>query len=311
MCRLILLWLCFSVTPVVLAEADGSTSDVETAGEAAASGQPTAEDQAASEVVENLQAPLYNPFVERYVLDELRSLRKEMADTRAEMIQQVVDREISVSDRAMSYASNTVTYFFYLIAAVSSILVIIGWTSIREIKEKVHGLADEEITKIVEIYEQRLRAIERQLTQKTKHIDENREEIEKTNELHALWLRVGLEHTPSAKIAVYDEILKRRPRDYEALTYKADAVLELHEPQWAVSLCQQALDIDPEFSHAFYQLACAKAALGNLEEAVEHLSEALDRMDMIDEELLSDPALDPLKDFPPFKELIEQRMGAV
>lgn len=276
----------------------------------AANQKATAESEAASEVVENLKDPLYNPFVERYVLDELRSLRKELADTRTEMIQQIVDREISVSDKAMSYASNTVTYFFYLIAAVSSILVIIGWTSIREIKEKVHGLADEEITKLVDVYEKRLRSIEKQLTQKSKHIDQNREEIEKTNELHALWLRVGLEHTPAAKITVYDEILKRRPKDYEALTYKADAVLELHEPQWAASLCQQALDIDPEFSHAFYQLACAKAALGNLEEAVHHLAEAFDRMDIPDEELLTDPALDPLREYPPFKKLVEQWMGA-
>lgn len=266
----------------------------------------TAEELAAREVVDTLEDPLYSPFIERYVLDELKSLRQDMANTRAEMIQQIVDRELSVSDKAISYATNTVTYFFYLIAAVSSILVIIGWTSIREIKEKVHGLADAEINKLIQIYEQRLRAIEAQLTQKTKHIDENREEIEKTNELHALWLRVGLEHNPGAKIAVYDEILKRRPKDYEALTYKADAVLELGEPQWAVSLCLQALDIDPEFSHAFYQLACAKAALGQMDEAVQYLSEAFDRMEILDESLLSDPALEPLQDYPPFKELIER-----
>lgn len=267
-----------------------------------------AQNDAAQEVVDNLEAPLYSPFVERYVLDELRTLRQEMANTRTELIQQIVDREISVSDKAMSYASNTVTYFFYLIAAVSSILVIIGWTSIREIKEKVHGLADAEVTKLVETYEERLRTIERTLTQKTKHIDENRLEIERTKELHTLWLRAGLEHSPAGKIAVYDEILKLHPRDYEALTYKADAALELQEPQWAVSLCQEALMIHPEFSHAFYQLACAKAALGKFEEAIDHLESAVDRMDVVDEDILADPALEPLYDHPRFKEISAGRL---
>jgi tetratricopeptide (TPR) repeat protein len=293
-------------TFAVAAEDPGAGQASPSAGETA---QATAEDEAAKEVVDNLEEPLYTPFVERYVLDELRALRKEIADVRAELIQQVVDREISVSDRAMSYASNTVTYFFYFIAAVSSLLVIVGWTSMREIKEKVHGLADEEVTKLVETYEQRLRSIEKQLTQKTRHIKENKEQIEKTNELHALWLRVGLEHTAGAKLPIYDEILRRRPNDYEALTYKADAVLELNEPQWAASLCQQALDIDPEFSYAFYQLACAKATMGQLDEAVEHLKEAFERMDIVDEEMVNDPALDPLRDYQPFKEIVGRLSG--
>jgi tetratricopeptide (TPR) repeat protein len=304
-----------SLTALIYFLIAGPVFAVETGGAAggeteAAAQEMTAEESAAREVADTLEEPLYNPFVERYVLDELKSLRQDMSNNRADLIQQIVDREISVSDKAISYATNTVTYFFYLIAAVSSILVIIGWTSIREIKEKVHGLADAEINKLIQVYEQRLRAIEKQLTQKTKHIDENREEIEKTNELHALWLRVGLEHNPGAKIAVYDEILKRRPKDYEALTYKADAVLELGEPQWAVTLCHQALEIDPEFSHAFYQLACAKAALGQLDEAVQHLSEAFDRMDILDESLLDDPALEPLQDYQPFKDFIERSTGA-
>ncbi len=303
--RLILLCLCVFAATAFAAEGTGVTSETETPDNE--NQELTPKELAAREVADTLEEPLYTPFVERYVLDELKSLRQDLASARVEMMQQVVDRELSVADKAIGYSTNTVNYFFYLMAAVSSILVIIGWTSVREIKEKVHGLADTEINKIIQVYEQRLRAIEKQLTQKTKHIDENREEIEKTNELHALWLRVGLEHTPGAKIAIYDEILKRRPKDYEALTYKAAAVLELDEPQWAVSLCLQALAIDPEFSHAFYQLACAKAAQGHLDEAVEDLSEALDRMEIPDEALLAEPAFQQLKDYGPFKELLESR----
>mgnify|MGYP000518906799 CR=1 FL=1 len=97
--------------------------------------------------VEALTKPLYSPFIERYVLDELKQLRADQAQAKQELIQQIVDREHRSVDRAVSYATDTVTYFFYLIAAATSVLVLVGWTSIRDIKERVHSLADEEISK--------------------------------------------------------------------------------------------------------------------------------------------------------------------
>lgn len=202
-----------------------------------------------------LTQPLYTPFIERYILDELKQLRSEMAAQRLDLTEKILDRDLMVSDKAMGYATNTVTYFFYLIAAVSSILVIVGWTSIRDIRDKVHSVADKEVQKLVEAYEKRLHGIEKQLMQKTRHIDENRLQIERTQEVHSMWLRAAQEHSVAGKIAIYDEILKLRPHDAEALTYKADMVLELGEPQWAKNLCQRALEMDAQYGYAHYQLA--------------------------------------------------------
>ena len=84
--------------------------------------------------VQDLQKPLYSPFVERYVLDELKSLRVDLAAQKNELIQQIVDRELSSVDRGVTYATDTITYFFYLIAGATSILVLVDWTSIREMK---------------------------------------------------------------------------------------------------------------------------------------------------------------------------------
>lgn len=254
--------------------------------------------------VDALQQPLYSPFIERYVLDELKQLRTDMAAQRNEMIQQIVNREINAVDKAVTYSTNTVTYFFYLIAGATSILVLVGWTSIREIKERVHSLADEEINKLVSQYEQRLHAIEQQLNQKTLHIEENREEIERTQELQSLWLRAAQENTASHKIGIYDQILKIKRDDCEALTYKADAVLELSEPQWAANLCHQALLIDPQNSHAFYQLACAYTAMNQFEEALHYLKEAISRSESYREEISQDPALQPLQDHPGLQKLL-------
>lgn len=255
------------------------------------------------DLIDKLDKPLYSPFVERYILDEIKQLRVDQAKTKQEMIQQIVDREHQSVDRAVAYATDTVTYFFYLIAAATSVLVLVGWTSIRDIKERVHSLADEEISKLIQEYEQRLATIEKQLQQKTRHIEENRGEIELTQEIQSLWLRAQQDSSVANKIAIYDEILKLRHEDCEALTYKADAVLELNEPQWAANLCHQALKIDPENSHAFYQLACAYTAMAQYDEALSFLVEAINRRDSYLEKVEDDPALQPLINNEVFKEL--------
>lgn len=273
---------------------------------ASAQDATSAQEQAEAHV-EELQEPLYSPFVERYVLDELRQLRMDMATQRVEILQQIVDRHVESVDKGVNYATNTITYFFYLIAGVSSLLVLVGWTSIRDIKERMGTVADEEVRKLVEIYETRLQGIEKQLTQKTQHIELNREEIERTQEIHSLWLRAGQENVPANKIAIYDHILSIKPGDCEALTYKADAVLELGEPQWAVNLCQQALAIDSDNAHAFYQLACAHTALNHYDEAIHYLQQTLARVESYRDQIVQDPALKPLADLPGFRELLGQR----
>ena len=273
-------------------------------------GERTAEQQRADERIEQLEQPLYSPFVERYVLDELKQLRTDMATQRVELLQQVVDRHVESVDKGVTYATNTITYFFYLIAGVSSILVLVGWTSIREIKERMGTLADEEVRKLVSVYEARLHGIEKQLTQKTRHIDANREEIERTQEVHSLWLRAGQENATANKIAIYDQILAIKPGDVEALTYKADAVLELGEPQWAINLCQQALATDSDNAHAFYQLACAHTVLQNFDEAIHYLHETLMRADSYRTEIVQDKVLLPLAELPAFKELLGRTSDA-
>lgn len=262
-------------------------------------------DSKAEAVVEALEEPLYNPFVERYVLDEIKQLRIEMAAQKVEFTKELVGRELSAVDKALGYSTNTVTYFFYLIAAVSSILVLIGWTSMRDLKEKMQGHADEEISKLIATYERRLRAIENQLTKKTQHIDENRQEIERTQEIHSLWLRASQESNLQSKVALYDEILHLRPTDAEALAYKADSVLDMGEPRWAINLCRQALSEVPSYPHALYQLACANVMLENHDEAIRYLKQTLEQTESYRDEMAHDPILKPLHEHPEYQALIE------
>lgn len=262
-------------------------------------------DEQIDQHIDQLQEPLYSPFIERYILDEVRSLRMDMERKHRELTQEVVDRELGAADKAVSYATNTVTYFFYLIAGVSSALVLIGWNSLRDIRDKVHSVANEQVAEIVQEYEKRLRAIEKQLKQETAHIESNREEINRTQEIHSLWLRASQEASPAGKIGIYDQILAIRPSDIEAITYKADAALDQGEPQWAVNLCHQALSLDDANGHAFYQLACAHSAMGNLDDAARYFAKAVAQAEAYREELERDPALESLRDHPLVHELLE------
>jgi tetratricopeptide (TPR) repeat protein len=251
----------------------------------------------------DLKEPLYSPFVERYILDELKQVRIDMQAQRAELIEKVVEKELEVADKAMSYASNTITYFFYIILATTTLLVLAGWTSLRDIKENVKSYADQEVIRLTAEYKQRLQALEEELHHKSHNIAQAQEEIDRTNEIHSLWLKASLESSPQNKISLYDQILGLRPEDTEALTYKADAALSLDEPQWAISLCNKALEIDPENGHAFYQRACANACLGFHEQAIIDLEKAVLISPAFVQDAISENCFNALKQNRRFKEL--------
>lgn len=254
--------------------------------------------------IDTLEEPMYTPFVELYLLEESKALRKEMMNTRAELIEKVVDKELSVADKTMSYATDTVTYFFYLIAGATSILVLIGWNSIRDMRTQLTTLAEKRVNELVVEYEKRLEFIEDQLRQKSDIIQQNQAEIERTNEVHSLWLKASQETSQQNKISAYDTILDLRPDDVEALSYKADAVLEMQEPLWAISLCQRALKLAPDNGHAHYQLACAYAEIGRWNDAVATLQKAIDISEAYKDDASVDPSFEQLRDYESFRKLV-------
>ncbi|WP_264757627.1 tetratricopeptide repeat protein [Marinobacter salarius] len=262
----------------------------------------TAED--VQQRIDSAEEPMYTPFVELYLLEETKALRKEMMNTRAELIEKVVDKELSVADKTMSYATDTVTYFFYLIAGATSILVVIGWNSIRDMRNQLTSLAEKRVNELVVEYEKRLEFIEDQLKQKSDIIHQNQAEIERTNEVHSLWLKASQETSQQNKISAYDTILDLRPDDVEALSYKADAVLEMQEPLWAISLCQRALKLAPENGHAHYQLACAYAEIGRWDDAVTTLQKAINISEAYKDDASVDPSFEQLRDHDSFRKLI-------
>ncbi|TNC86903.1 MAG: hypothetical protein CSH37_02650 [Thalassolituus sp.] len=295
--NLVLSLMAFASALVLLPE----RVHAETSGDVDAQQAKVEQTQAkAEQTIEALNAPLYSPFTERYLLDEVKTLRQMLADHRVEVTEKMTDRELEVADKALMYATDTVTYFFYLIAGASTLLVLIGWNSLREIKERASALANDEIQRITSSYEERLEKLERELHSKSRHIAATQEEIELTNEVHSLWLKASQESSAQNKIAIYDQILGLRPEDVEAITYKADAALLLGQAQWANALANRALTIDPENSHAKYQRACAHAESGYIEEALRDLSEAIETSEALREQAAHDPSFEKLRELDEF-----------
>lgn len=258
-----------------------------------------------SETVEQLDKPLYNPFIERYLIDEVKNLRVEMNRLEVSLNKTVVDRELETVSKVANYATDTVTYFFYLIAGMSSLLVLVGWTSLRDIKGKVKTLADAKVNQVVDEYAQRLEKLEKELYQKTKGFSKTQQKLTEHQDIHSLWLKAAQENLTANKINIYDQILAIDPADAEALTYKADAALELDEPQWAINLCNQALQIEPENSHAYYQLAGAYTLLNQSNEAILNLEKSIQLSGNFSEQILQDAIFEPLHHNKDFIALIE------
>ncbi|MGB5791254.1 tetratricopeptide repeat protein [Poseidonibacter sp.] len=225
--------------------------------------------------VNNLKKPLFTPFVENYILHEIKQLREENRNLKVELHKTIAKKEIDISTNVINYATSTINNMFYIIAAASSILVIIGWSSIKDINEKIRTVVDEKTSKTIQKYEDRMSIFEKDLQKRANQVKQNEQEIEKMNTIHSLWLRASQDSTPTGKIEAYDEILELRPDEVEALVYKADAVLDLGEANWSLNLTNQALLIDKEYANAYYQRAKASAVLGYEDNAIIDLEKAI------------------------------------
>lgn len=123
------------------------------------------------------------------------------------------------------------------------------------------------------------------MKERSKVIIDNQEKITSTNAIHSLWMRAGLEKSEEDKIAIYDEILQINAEDIEAMTYKADALLEIDEVPWALNLSDATIEKDDNYSIAYWQRACASARLNKKKEAFKDIKKAIQLSESLSDEL--------------------------
>lgn len=251
-----------------------------------------------------IDEPLYKPFIERYILDEIKSLRQENQQLRAQVTKQISEAKLESSDRAIQYTTSTVNNIFYIITAAASLLVLLGWRSLTDIKKSIKAETEKKIQTLTGDYESRLQQIEKKMMDRSKIIIETQQEITNTNTIHSLWMRAGLEKSEEEKISIYDEILQINPNDIEAMTYKADALLEIGEVRWALNLSNTAIEVDDNYYLAFWQRACAYSLMNKQAEAIRDLKTALELSDVSKEEVQAEKHFENLKATKEFKALL-------
>ncbi len=254
---------------------------------------------------DSIEKPLYKPFIERYILDEIKNLREENQRLRALVTKQIAEAKLDSSDRAIQYTTSTVNNIFYIITAAASLLVLLGWRSLNDIKKSIKSDTAKRIQGLTGDYESRLQQIEQKMMDRSKILIETQQEITNTNSIHSLWMRAGLEKSEEDKISIYDEILEIKPNDIEAMTYKADALLEIGEVRWALNLTNTAIELDSEYSLAYWQRACAYSQLDKQTEAIRDIGKAIELSETLKDEVENEKHFDNLRTNKRFKSLIK------
>ena len=248
----------------------------------------------------------YQPLIERYILDELKSVRQDQQQLRAEMEEKVAHARLDASDRAIRYTADTLNNMFIIITTAASILVLMGWRSMRDVKSKLNEVVETKINELTSEYEERLHQLEGKLRKRSQEIIDAQEDISKSNEIHSIWMRAGLETNMHQKIKLFDEILAISPEDIQALIYKADAAYELGDYEWAFSLANRAIAQDEDYGLAYWQRACANAANGATQEAINDIKIAIEKAPKLADELDREAAFEDLHKLEEFEALKPQ-----
>ncbi|BBB24219.1 conserved hypothetical protein [Isorropodon fossajaponicum endosymbiont JTNG4] len=246
---------------------------------------------------------LYKPFIERYILDDLKLLRQEQQQLRVDFVEKVANARLDVSDRALRYTADTTTNIFYIITIAATLLVLLGWRSLQDVRDNIKTITSKQISDLTKKYEKRLSEIEDKARVRSEQIISTQQDIANTNLIHSLWVRSGITKSEQEKINIFDEILDLTPDDIEALTYKADTLLDIDEDTWSLSLSNRAIEINDKYALAYWQRACAKAKLGQHDDAVADIKLAIDLTDSLKAEVMNEIYFENLKNNKKFRVL--------
>lgn len=251
-----------------------------------------------------IKKKLYEPLIERYILDELRDIRIDHHRLRSDVEKRISRAEVEQTDRSARYITDTIGNIFYIIAGATSVLIFAGWNSLRDIRKKTEDIVEVRIEQITKRYNVKLESLQETLTDQSKKILENQNKIYNTQFIHSLWMRSNLETNPQSKIDIYDEIIKLNPNDAEVYAYKADAVLDLDEYEWALNLSNKAIEIDKEYGYAYWQRSCANAMLGNVNDAIFDLEIAVQKSPNLKDEIEHEASFETIKESEKFEETV-------
>jgi TolB-like protein/Flp pilus assembly protein TadD len=111
----------------------------------------------------------------------------------------------------------------------------------------------------------------------------------------------------SRALDVAERHMELNPDDPRAATMRAVSLCRLGRPDEGLAWAERALEIDPDDPGVRYNVACLFSLEGKADEAIRCLEEAMDRGFGNREWFENDPDLDPLRDHPRFRALMDRR----
>lgn len=246
------------------------------------------------------------PFTEYFLFDEIRNLRINHEALRRELNQEMNDRELRMSDRALSYVSNAVTYFSFFLTLSLGLFAVFGWRTIKDLKSSAKSIVESESNKLLKEFRERLEVIEGDLKGKGEEIIQNQKELERVQQINTLWMQANKEKDDRKKLDTLEEIRELEPENEEALVAKAASYLRLDLAEQALEMCDLALELSSDHPTALYNRACAFAQLEQEEEALAALHYAIALSDHFKDTAREDRDFDILRKNKEFKDLVAE-----
>lgn len=244
-------------------------------------------------------------FTERFILDKIVELRVDLETVHRELNEKIITREYEAVNKALSYSSNTISYFFYFITLAVGVLALFGWRSIKEIKDSAHRLVEKESDKIVKDLRRRIEKTEQDLEEKRASILKSQQELEARQKINTLWGIASREKDDRKKLEILDEIERLIPTDAEVFVKKSGSYLRLGLLEAAIKATNAALLMDSSHSIALYNRACSYARLGEVQTALTDLKESILLNPSLKMSAETDKDFNPIRDQKKFQELLK------
>ncbi len=205
----------------------------------------------------NILLPKDLTWTDRYIIDEQKNLRNSFYDLKLELTKEIQKKEFSLIERTMDYSSNTLNFLFILISGILTILGLVGWKVIKDIKREAKNGIDKEIDKVIKPFKKKIK------------------KLEEEQERSILWRNLYLTDSDNKKLDILKEIESKNGNVINIKIERSNIYLRTESFHKVIEICDFILKEDFKTPTALYNRAFAYYSLKEYENGEKDLTELL------------------------------------